>query len=140
MSFDFDRYENEDEPELDFEELELFLEEEDLKGEEYSLTIEAIKDLRNGKLEKELSEEELLIVRFIDSMEMREMGSPTTEDIDKLLKWYSMIRIGQTLVDFVLRGEAHIHFLEEDTEGEDPVFSLTPLGKSLIKETRDDEG
>jgi len=104
--------------------------------QEYSqvdLSSKAINALRSGTLEKELEEEELLIVRFIDSMNMREAGSPTVNEIWKLLNWHNRMKIGVDLINLILSGDVHIYFDENDVEGYNPTFSLTHKGKERKK-------
>ena len=120
---------------------------EDDKLEDYSdedrftLSEETINQLRNGDIDKDLDEEDLLIIRYIDGMKMRELGDPSVKEIEALIKWYNKVMVTNELLDLVLKGDAYISFDEDDEDGDDPTFSLSYKGKKRaehLKETLKD--
>ena len=107
----------------------------------FSLSEDTIKQLRSGDIDEDWDEEDLLIVRYIDGMKMRELGDPSVQQITTLAKWYNKVMVTNELLDLVLKGDAYISFDEDDEDGDDPTFSLSYKGKKRaehLKETLKD--
>jgi hypothetical protein len=107
----------------------------------FSLSEDTIKQLRSGDLDEDWDEEDLLIVRYIDGMKMRELGDPSVQQITTLAKWYNKVMVTNELLDLVLKGDAYISFDEDDEDVDNPTFSLSYKGKKRaedLKETLED--
>jgi len=72
------------------------------------------------------SEYEQFIIAFAAS---RGDEGFTEEELDELFTWLNRQRITETLIGLVLKGLAFI-----DWNGEEPLFSLSPVGKEIVDE------
>ena len=76
-------------------------------------------------------EEALLIARFIQGRERREMDLPTQEEIVKIVEHYHKMITDQHLFGLTLKGFAYI-----DWDGNEPVWSITAEGAEAVQGTQ----
>lgn len=96
--------------------------------EAFALTPLGFEKLHSGDVD-DLTDEQLLILRFADGLEAREQGEATMEQIHALLSWYQEVTIGVSLVEMIITGEVYVDIAEDG----EPVFSLSSEGKLLAE-------
>jgi len=99
------------------------------ESQKVQLSEKVFEDIRGGKIPEGVDEQQLLIIRYIDGMKMREWGDPTIRDINKLNYWYERVIMEVALLESILDGDMFIDFDESDTYGKDPLFTVTQQGR-----------
>lgn len=95
----------------------------------YSLTPEAF-DALHGEQNSPLDEEEILLLRAVESWEALELGPITEEELVGLMTWYQQHLVDAELLKLFLRGD--LHFAGMGDHPSEVSFALSYQGAQKV--------
>lgn len=93
-----------------------------------------LETLSLAELRELIDDEHLVLARFVEGRERRELPAPNLDEVAVIHSWHAKAMLDQVLIGLVIKGMVYVDI---DPDGE-PVFEATYKGRQVVEDSFDD--